>query len=192
MLRNGDYVKLLDFGLAKVTDSSKPLATETTPGTIMGTPQYMSPEQASGDAVDVRTDIWSLGVVLYEMITGHAPFAGSNVTEMMRAILTHSPSPLSRYIKETSRPESLVERAIAKSVDDRYPTAADLLASLKRVRRSLETGSDSGASERHPPAVGFSTVKIQTEEPLRSTRRRHRRKVIRSLAILPFVNATLA
>lgn len=191
MLRNGNYVKLLDFGLAKVTDA-KQSPTETTPGTIMGTPQYMSPEQASGDAVDVRTDIWSLGVVLYEMITGQPPFAGSNIPEMVRAILTDSPTPLSRYIKATNPElESLVERAIAKNVDHRYLTAADLLASLKRVRRSNELGGNSGANEEvntYRP-VGLSTVKVQTEEPLLSTRRRHRRKGIRSLAILPFVNA---
>ncbi len=192
MLRDTTYAKLLDFGLAKTSDSSRKSATETAPGTIIGTPQYMSPEQASGDAVDVRTDIWSLGVVLYEMVTGHPPFAGSNITEVLRAILTQAPTPLPRYIKGIN-PEfaSLIERALAKKADDRHQNAAELLVSLKNIRGTLGPG-DSGSNEEieaQPPAVGLSTVKMLSDEGLPVLKRRHRRKGIRSLAILPFINA---
>jgi eukaryotic-like serine/threonine-protein kinase len=192
MLRDGTYAKLLDFGLAKVTASSSHSPTETTPGTIMGTPHYMSPEQASGDAVDIRTDIWSLGVVLYEMVTGHQPFGGSNFTELMRAILTDAPT-LSRYSKGVAPElESLIQKTLAKKADDRYQDAAVLLTSLKSIRRSIESAGHSASKESmgpHGPAVGLNTVKIPSDEPLPFFKPRHRRKGIRSLAILPFVNA---
>lgn len=178
MLQNDCYAKLLDFGLAKVTTSTGKMMTETAPGTIMGTPQYMSPEQALGGAVDVRTDIWSLGVVLYEMITGQAPFKGTNFIEVLKAICNDSPTPLSHYIKTENREfESVLYRAIAKNLDHRYQSAAEFLQSLKQVRSNLGT------------PVGLSTVKITSEDPRSTAKRRRRRKNIRSLAILPFVNA---
>ena len=178
MLQNDCYAKLMDFGLAKVTTSTGKMMTETAPGTIMGTPQYMSPEQALGGAVDVRTDIWSLGVVLYEMITGQAPFKGTNFIEVLKAICNDSPTPLSHYIKTENREfESVLYRAIAKNLDHRYQSAAEFLQSLKQVRSNLGT------------PVGLSTVKITSEDPRSTAKRRRRRKNIRSLAILPFVNA---
>lgn len=178
MLRNGCYPKLLDFGLAKVTNSDGKMMTETAPGTIMGTPRYMSPEQALGGVVDVRTDIWSLGVVLFEMITGQTPFTGTNFIEMLRAICNDSPTPLSHYLKSENREfESVLYRAIAKNLDHRYQSAAEFLQSLKQVRSNLR------------PPVGLSTVKIISEDSRSTGKRRRRPKNIRSLAILPFVNA---
>ena len=110
MLRPDGYVKVLDFGIAKLAESRKlPVelrrrdrsvdSGETNLGSILGTVRYMSPEQACGAQVDKRTDIWSLGVVLYEMVTGHAPFTGdTRHREVMSAILEKEPAPLTRYI----------------------------------------------------------------------------------------------
>src|SRR6058998_2160816 len=107
MLRPDGYVKVLDFGIAKLAEQEVPVAMaeeeavlliETNLGSILGTVRYMSPEQARGAPVDKRTDIWSLGAVLYEMATGHAPFAGETPREVMGAILAEEPLPLSNYM----------------------------------------------------------------------------------------------
>src|SRR5262249_29286382 len=103
MIRRDGIVKVLDFGLAKLTESASPVIDSqatTMPrniagaGVVMGTPRYMSPEQARGERVDARTDIFSLGVALYEMIAGRAPFAGPTPAEVTAAILRDSPPPL--------------------------------------------------------------------------------------------------
>jgi serine/threonine-protein kinase len=109
MVREDGYVKVLDCGLAKPAarpqparpSDTAPTVLITDPGIIMGTVSYMSPEQARGDEVDQRSDIFSLGVVLYEMVTGHRPFRGETVSHTMVAILEHEPAPLSRYAPET-------------------------------------------------------------------------------------------
>ena len=193
MLRGGEYVKLLDFGLAKVANPAKKSMVETTPGTIMGTPLYMSPEQALGDAVDVRTDIWSLGVVLYEMVTGYLPFGGSNIAEVTRAILTRQPKQLSHYLQDvTPEFQSLIQSALAKKLEHRYQNAAELLATLKSIRQSIEPGSRSSANEafgRYGSTTGLRTIKSDSQQQSPSGKRRQRRKSVRSLAILPFVNA---
>src|SRR4051794_9929388 len=106
MLRPDGYVKVLDFGIAKLAEQEVPvnmprdealLVVETNLGSILGTVRYMSPEQACGGQVDERTDIWSLGVVLYEMITGHAPFTGDTARDVMSSILEKEPAPLTSY-----------------------------------------------------------------------------------------------
>ena len=107
MLRPDGYVKVLDFGIAKLAESAFAEATadgaesmtlaETNLGSILGTVRYMSPEQACGAPVDKRTDVWSLGVVLYEMVTGHAPFTGDTPREVMSSILEKEPPPLTSY-----------------------------------------------------------------------------------------------
>ena len=105
MLRPDGYVKVLDFGIAKLAEQEVPLTmprdealllVETNLGSILGTVRYMSPEQACGAQVDKSTDIWSLGVVLYEMVTGHAPFTGDTPREVMSAILEKEPPPLTQ------------------------------------------------------------------------------------------------
>src|SRR5881397_121670 len=111
MLRPDGYVKVLDFGIAKLAESAFAEATadgagsmtlaETNLGSILGTVRYMSPEQARGAQVDKRTDVWSLGVVLYEMVTGHAPFIGDTPREVMTSILEKEPPPLTSYITHT-------------------------------------------------------------------------------------------
>src|SRR5205085_12472725 len=110
MLRPDGYVKVLDFGIAKLAEQEVPvtlaeeeavLLVETHLGSIMGTVRYMSPEQARGAQVDKRTDVWSLGVVLYEMVAGHAPFTGETPGEVMTSIVETEPAPLTRYITRT-------------------------------------------------------------------------------------------
>src|SRR6058998_3361669 len=110
MLRPDGYVKVLDFGIAKLAEQEAPatmpedealLLVETNLGSILGTVRYMSPEQASGAPVDKETDIWSLGVTLYEMVTGHQPFVGEAPREVMTSIREKQPPPLTSYSKQT-------------------------------------------------------------------------------------------
>jgi len=148
MLRPDGYVKVLDFGIAKLAEQDVPvtipkeealLLVETNLGSILGTVRYMSPEQARGASVDKRTDIWSLGAVLYEMATGSAPFAGGAPREVMSAILETEPPPLGRY--EAQAPgelQQIVSKALRKDPAQRYPTANEMLEALKGLRRKLE------------------------------------------------------
>jgi serine/threonine protein kinase/Tol biopolymer transport system component len=150
MLRRDGYVKVLDFGVAKVSgrpsgavdtqaDTRALLMTEA--GAVMGTVSYMSPEQASGADVDARTDIWSLGVVLYELLTGHLPFRGKSASHTIVSILDDEPEPLSSFMPEA--PESLqeiVNDALTKDREARFQTAKQLLAKLQRIKRRLDAG----------------------------------------------------
>ena len=106
----------------------------------MGTAAYMSPEQARGETVDERTDIWSLGVVLYEMIAGCSPFVASTSNEIISAILSReTPAPLTRYSRLVpERLEEIVEKALTKNKDERYQTSKDLLIDLKRLQQTLQ------------------------------------------------------
>src|SRR5437667_2196859 len=150
MLRRRDaYVKVLDFGLAKlieqqsaIVDTEAPTKTlfKTEDGVVMGTVTYMSPEQARGLEVDARTDIWSLGVVIYEMVTGCLPFEGSTLSEALASILNDKePPPLARFSREArSELERIVSKALSKDREERYQTTKDLLLDLKRLKRQLE------------------------------------------------------
>src|SRR6185295_3975314 len=152
MIRHDDgLVKVLDFGLAKVSaerlvesgtidKQSDTKLPNTTPGLVMGTVAYMSPEQARGDLVDERTDIWSLGVVLYEMIAGSSPFVAGTSNEIISGILSRSAAPpLVRYSPLVpERLEEIVAKALTKNRDERYQTSKDLLIDLKRLKQSLE------------------------------------------------------
>ncbi|HUQ15456.1 MAG TPA: protein kinase [Gemmatimonadales bacterium] len=120
-------VRLLDFGLAKLAD-----VTLTGPGVTPGTIAYMSPEQARGDAVDHRTDLWSLGVVLYEMLTGDRPFRGGNDRAVIQAILNQEPEPIRKKQREPPGPlPGIVERLLQKPVGSRYVSAEELLSDLE-------------------------------------------------------------
>ena len=145
MLRQDGLVKVLDFGLAKLTeaddrpiDQSSPASVvETSPGLVMGTAAYMSPEQARGQSVDSRTDLWSLGVVFHEMLTGTSPFEGETVTELISSILK---SDISETVAEDIPPElqPICRKALAKDKDSRYRSAHDLLNDLEGEKKRME------------------------------------------------------
>jgi eukaryotic-like serine/threonine-protein kinase len=162
MARPDGLVKVLDFGLAKLLENDEcgrmkdektaepPLHPSsfrihplTEPGVVMGTVHYMSPEQARGEKVDARTDIFSLGALTYEMITGHAPFAGATTSEVIAAILRDAPPPLGRDAPPEL--ERIVGQALCKNREQRYQTASELSAELKLLRRELEFA----AEEKH-------------------------------------------
>jgi eukaryotic-like serine/threonine-protein kinase len=152
MARPDGYVKVLDFGLAKLTervsspregetDATQSSVFETQEGAVLGTVSYMSPEQARGLKVDTRTDLFSLGVVLYELITGERPFNGSTRNHILVAILDQDPLPLSHYISNAP-PElqRIISRALSKDRDDRYQLATELHADLKQLKNELAVG----------------------------------------------------
>jgi tetratricopeptide (TPR) repeat protein/predicted Ser/Thr protein kinase len=139
--------KIMDFGLAKLKGATK----VTREGTTMGTLQYMSPEQVEGGKVNGRSDIFSLGVVLYELITGRLPFTGDTEASVMNAIVTEEPEPLARY--KSGIPEGVqrvVDRALSKEVRERYQHADDMAADLRHERRLLETGASRITKVRAP------------------------------------------
>jgi serine/threonine protein kinase len=190
MLRRDGYVKVLDFGLAKliegrsevrerkledresrIEDRDRSLSfndspssilhpPSTTPGTLLGTIAYISPEQARGEDVDGRGDLFSLGVVLYELLTGQTPFAAASTAEMLAAILHDEAPPLTRFAPDAPRElERIVARLLARSRADRYPDAARLLRDLKTLQSELafaarlRSGADEIADYLPPPSA---------------------------------------
>lgn len=142
MLRPDGYVKLLDFGLAKLTEhnerSPATRAVETTDhssGLLLGTVKYMSPEQARGMSVDARSDIFSFGVVIYEMVASRAPFEGETTTQLLASILNDDPIPAATAPDEL---QNIVRKALVKDRGQRYPAIEDLLADLRSLKNSLE------------------------------------------------------
>jgi serine/threonine-protein kinase len=153
MIRRDGIVKVLDFGLAKLTEkrdtggvsseAETVAKVRTDAGTVMGTPQYMSPEQARGEKADERTDIFSFGVVLYEMTTGEPPFGGVNAIEVISEILKTEPLPLATYLKREEESavvelQRIVSRALRKDREARYQTARELQRDLKALARELD------------------------------------------------------
>jgi eukaryotic-like serine/threonine-protein kinase len=182
MLRPDGYVKVLDFGIVKLTEefsqqqSVKSEATDSAAGLVnteanivMGSPSYMSPEQARGVGVDGRTDIFSLGVILYEMIAGRRPFEGPTVSDIIVAILEKQPPPLARFLPDASpRLEGIVGKALAKDREARYQTITDMLGDLKRQKRRVdfEAGLDESLS---PDFHSEPTVPIASRHDSRAT-----------------------
>jgi len=142
------FIKVLDFGLAKLTERESPNTdpeavtmpiTHTSPGAVLGTTGYMSPEQAQGESIDARSDIFSLGVVLYEMVAGRAPFAGPTDSHVRVSILDHTPAPLTTQSTEAPRHlERIVSKALAKDKAKRYQTVTDLKLDLEQLREELQ------------------------------------------------------
>jgi eukaryotic-like serine/threonine-protein kinase len=142
---------VLDFGIAKLTqhrpasDDHRIETTallETRPGLVLGTAHYMSPEQVRGQKVDARSDIWSLGVVLYEIVTGSPPFRGETPSDCIAAILTAEPAPLSSISPDVpAKLESILQKALRKKADERYQTIKEMLAELRILKAKLEAES---------------------------------------------------
>src|SRR5438105_771365 len=213
MMRKDGIVKVLDFGLAKLIerkadDSEATTLFHTKQGTVLGTAHYMSPEQARGLPLDARTDIFSFGVVLYEMVTGETPFAGETTTDVLASILTVEPPPLSSSQPEVP-PEldQITSKALGKAREERYQDIRELLSHLQKLKQRLEFEAT------NPIMPGRNT---SSAEYVVATIRRHRTSVaaviaifllittlgiaysffntkaraIDSLAVLPFVNST--
>lgn len=148
MLRPDGYAKVLDFGIAKLSEQSRTsddhgAATtamlQTRPGLVLGTARYMSPEQARGQKVDARSDIWSLGVVLYEIVTGNPPFRGETPSDCIAAILTAEPAALSTVSPDVpAELESILQKALRKNSDERYQTINEMLVELRNLKTKLE------------------------------------------------------
>ena len=189
MLRPDGYAKVLDFGIAKLIEQmpgSVDRTVETTellrtrPGLVLGTAHYMSPEQARGQNVDARSDIWSLGVVLYEMVGGSPPFRGETPSDCIASILTKQPPPLSSSLPDVPpKLESILQKALRKNRDDRYQTSNEMLADLRILKGELE-------------AEGSSTQTKARAESISSKIKRHKQGVLLAAAAAILVCAALA
>ena len=173
MVRRDGYVKVLDFGIAKLNETSPGLAAnldaltrmKTTPGLLLGTVSYMSPEQARAENVDARTDLWSLGVILFEMITGQVPFKGATPTHVMVAIQDVEPPALGFSADDALIEfERIVRKALAKDKAARYQTASELADDLKKLEREVEFKS---RLEQSAPAPDGSTSASEPFSPSR-------------------------
>ena len=153
MVRKDHIVKVLDFGLAKPSaipsdnqidsEAGTKVLVHTEPGLVMGTVSYMSPEQSVGKGIDQRTDIWSFGVVLYEMIAGCLPFPGKDIHRQIIAIQEAEPVPIAQQVEGVpERLEEIVAKCLAKEKDERYQTAKDLLIDLRNLRRKLDVDAE--------------------------------------------------
>jgi eukaryotic-like serine/threonine-protein kinase len=152
MVRRDGFVKVLDFGLAKLSEytnlASDPEAAtvqviQTDPGKVMGTASYMSPEQTRGLQLDERTDIWSLGVILYELVAGRPPFEGLSTSDVVASILRTEPVPLHRFSANVPNElQRIVRKALQKNPDERYHLAKEMALDLKNLRRDLELSAE--------------------------------------------------
>ena len=189
MLRPDGYAKVLDFGIAKLTEQrptsddhtvETAAVLQTRPGFVLGTAHYMSPEQARGQKVDARSDIWSLGVVLYEMVAGSPPFRGETPSDCIASILTTEPPPLSGVLPDVSlKLESILQKALRKNSDERYQTIKEMLADFRNLKGELET-------------EGSSTQTRARAESIVSKVKRHKQGVLLTLAASLLVAAAVA
>src|SRR5216110_677972 len=163
MLRPDGYVKVLDFGIAKLTEP-RPVpdldeigttaVLQTRAGLVLGTARYMSPEQARGQKVDARSDIWSLGVVLYEMVGGSPPFPGETPSDCIASILTTEPPPLSGVLSDVPlKLESILQKALRKNSDERYQTINEMLADLRNLKGELEAEGSSPQTKARAESI---------------------------------------
>jgi serine/threonine-protein kinase len=208
MLRRDGIVKVLDFGLAKLvetgsgsgelgavieeTASLHPLDSpinasplQTDPGTVMGTATYMAPEQARGWRVDARADIFSLGVVLYEMVAGRAPFDGPTPIDIMTQVLDRDPRPLTSFSYGAPvELQRIVAKAMRKDREERYQTVKDLLVDLKSLKRELEATT----TLSYPSSLsGRETSGVATPPITRSTGSAHDPMVVRAISSAEYI-----
>jgi eukaryotic-like serine/threonine-protein kinase len=181
MVRPDGYAKVLDFGLAKLIAREKTEALDltfhTSPGLVMGTPRYMSPEQARGKELDARSDIWSLGVLLYEMVAGRPPFAGATDADTIGAIVGAEPVPLG--LQAPSAPaqlERIVAAALKKNRLDRYAAVSDVIADLTALGRQF----DADESDTQPTSSGLVAQAEASSTPRSRIAKRTR------LIVIPF------
>lgn len=194
MIRRRDHVvKVLDFGLAKATErkSGTPTAQDseaatdfkTAPHTVMGTLNYMSPEQAQAHAVDERTDIWSAAVMIYEMVSGLMPFKGATTSHTIVQILEKDPVPLTQFTSRGAPAElqRIVSKALAKSPDERYQTAKDMLIDLKNLKKQLDVEAEINR-----------TASLETPRVTEEVDRGPRKKRVLAIALIGMALATVA
>ncbi len=174
MIRPDGYVKVLDFGLAKLTEKSNAEAdaedttiklVKTNPGVLMGTVAYMSPEQARGKEVDARSDVFSFGVVLYEILAGRVPFAGETMTDVLAAIINSEPPPLQNFAPHLPRElQRIVSKTLKKKREQRYNSTRDLLGDLKDLRDEvlLESKLEQSVAPNKPEASPGNAPRFST------------------------------
>ena len=184
MIRADGLLKVLDFGIAKYSqqdgERQRQESLVETPGTVIGTAAYMSPEQARGNPIDPRTDIWSLGVILYQLLTGRRPFAGETAMDVMSAVIELEPLPFSAHglvVPESC--ERILFKALQKDTEARYQTADELLWDLKELSKKLEFAADNerNSAESNP---GAKTDRLDTQ-PQQGETRQNNSKAIRYL-----------
>jgi serine/threonine protein kinase/Tfp pilus assembly protein PilF len=189
MLRPDGYAKVLEFGIAKLTEQrlasdnhmvKTTAALQTRLGLVLGTAHYMSPEQARGQKVDARSDIWSLGVVVYEMVAGSPPFRGETPSDCIASILTTEPPPLSRVLPDVPlKLESILQKALRKNSDERYQTIKEMLADLRILKGDIEAKSSLPQTKARAESI-VSKIK------------RHKRGVLLTLAVALLAAAAVA
>jgi eukaryotic-like serine/threonine-protein kinase len=201
MIRSDGLIKVLDFGIAKLIEqdaSTNPEAAtkimSTTPGVMIGTVSYMSPEQARGLSVDARTDIWSLGVLVYELLARRWPFEGPSTSHIIVSILEHEPMPLVQVSPNVPiEIQSVLSRSLEKNTDDRYQTMSEMLADLQTVKEKVLFEGRSRASAATFISTTASSQVLPAQKspsgPLISKRQRTR-SVIDSVAVLPLLNTS--
>jgi serine/threonine protein kinase/Flp pilus assembly protein TadD len=207
MIRRDGYVKVLDFGIAKLSENESPeidanaatlVQSITAKGMILGTAFYMSPEQARGLRVDARSDVFSLGAVIYEMTARKLPFSGATIADIIASILKSEPAPLSEIVKNLPPEfERIVAKALNKKRAERYQTMKDFAEDLKQIRQRLAFQTElerihvsndvfAASGEIFPLENATQLLPKSTFPPQRKTRTR---KAIDSLAVLPLVNS---
>jgi serine/threonine protein kinase len=161
MIRADGYIKVLDFGLAKLTENElSPAAAETNPGVVMGTPRYMSPEQARGLDVDLRTDIFSLGTVIYELVTGKLPFEGETTSDVIAALIKDEPESMRKSVPDLPVEfEEVVSKALEKDRSQRYQSIAEFAASLQQLKDQIKSGA---LVHNNDVSLDAQTIKTRT------------------------------